>query len=259
MNKGKIITLFSTASGSGKTTVAINIAAALRKDLFNVCLVDLDVQFNDVCRYLNKNTDKTIYSYVEETNELARVVNHITRSPNCFDILAAPQRLEESYNISADSVTDLLEQLRYQYDYVIVDTTTGFGELTLEAIAQTDILLFMGIVDFIPTVKNMNIGLDTLKRIGVDSNKIRLVLNRESAKTDISIKDVEGLLGRRFFHTIVNDFETCLNSIKSGVPIVDTGSNKHIAQSLVLLSKKLSNPEEQDNRQGLSKIFGKLW
>lgn len=259
MNAGKIITLFSTASGSGKTTAAINIAAALRKDLFNVCLVDLDVQFNDVCRYLHKSSDKTIYSYIEDSSELARVNNHITRSQNCFDILAAPQQLEESYNISAENVEDILGQLRYQYDYVIVDTTTGFGELTLAAIAQTDILLFMGIVDFIPTIKNMNIGLDTLKRIGFEANKIRMVLNRESAKTDISIKDVEGLLGRKFFHTIPNDFESCLNSIKSGVPIVESGNAKNIVQSLNLLAKKISNPEEQSDRQGLSKIFGKLW
>lgn len=259
MNAGKIITFFSTASGSGKTTIAINIAAALRKDLFNVCLLDLDVQFNDVCRYLHKNTAATIYSYIEDEAELKRVTAHITRSQNCFDILAAPQKLEESYNVIPENIEDVLEQLRYQYDYIIVDTTTGFGELTLAAIAQSDILLFTGIVDFIPTIKNMNIGLDTLKRIGVDSSKIRLVLNRESAKTDISIKDVEGLLGRKFFHTIPNDFETCMNSVKSGVPIVESGSSKPIVQSLQLLAKKLSNPEEQADRQGLSKIFGKLW
>ena len=256
---GKIITLFSTASGSGKTIAAINIAAALRKDLFNVCLVDLDVQFNDVCRYLHKQADLSIYNYTEDTADLARVTNYITHSQNCFDILAAPNKLEESYNIAADNISDILEQLRYRYDYVIVDTTTGFGELTLAAIAQTDILLFLGIVDFIPTIKNMNIGLDTLKRIGFDSSKIKLVLNRESAKTDISIKDVEGLLGRKFFHTIPNDFEACLTSIKSGIPLVESSNSKPIVQSYNQLAKKLSNPDDNAERQGISKLFGKLW
>lgn len=259
MNTGRVITFFSTASGSGKTTVAINVAAALRKDLLSVCLVDLDVQFNDVCRYLHKDAAQTIYDYTEDAGELARINGYITHSQNCFDILAAPHAIEEAYNITPNNVTDILEQLRYQYDYVVVDTTTGFGELTLVAIAQSDMLLFMGIVDFIPTVKNMNIGLDTLKRIGVDSSKINLVLNRESAKTDISIKDVEGLLGRKFFHTIPNEFESCLNSIKSGIPIVETGGSKQIVQSLNLLAKKISNPDEQSERRGLSKIFAKIW
>lgn len=256
---GKIITLFGTASGSGKTTAAINIASVLRKDLFNVCLVDLDVQFNDVCRYLHKQPEVSIYDYTEDTSDLARITDYITHSQNCFDIIAAPNKLEESYNITPENITDVLEQLRYRYDYVIVDTTTGFSELTLAAIAQTDILLFLGIVDFIPTIKNMNIGLDTLKRIGFSANKIKLVLNRESAKTDISIKDVEGLLGRKFFHTIPNDFEACLGSIKSGIPLVESGSNKPIVQSLTQLAKKITNPDENSERQGISKIFGKLW
>lgn len=259
MNAGRVLTFFSTASGSGKTTVAINIAAALHKARFNVCLVDLDVQFSDVCRYLHKDAIHTIYDYTQSSEEVVRINAYITHSQEYFDILAAPHEIEEAYNITPEIVTDILEQLRYQYDYVIVDTTTGFGELTLAAIAQADLLLFMGIVDFIPTIKNMNIGLDTLKRMGVDSSKIKLVLNRESAKTDISIKDVEQVLARRFFHTVPNDFESCLNSIKSGLPILEGDSSKHIVQSLNLLAKKISQPDEPAERSGLSKLFGKLW
>ena len=49
---GAIITYFSTASAVGKTLVSINSAAELAREGYRVCLVDFDLQFGDVCNYL---------------------------------------------------------------------------------------------------------------------------------------------------------------------------------------------------------------
>ena len=57
---------------------------------------------------------------------------------------------------------------------------------------------FIGIVDFIPTIKNMKRGSDALKELGYDDNKIRYVLNRSNARTRINVKDVEAILGHQF-------------------------------------------------------------
>ena len=52
--RGTVITVFSTASAVGKTLIGINMAAELAKQGFRVCLVDLDLQFGDVCNYLQR-------------------------------------------------------------------------------------------------------------------------------------------------------------------------------------------------------------
>ena len=58
--RGTVITVFSTASAVGKTLIGINMAAELAKQGFRVCLVDLDLQFGDVCNYLQLNPTYTL-------------------------------------------------------------------------------------------------------------------------------------------------------------------------------------------------------
>ena len=95
-----------------------------------------------------------------------------------------------------------------------------FSTLNLAVLDLSTIVTFLGIVDFIPTIKNMKIGMDTLKMLGYDKNKIRLVLNRSDAKTRISLADVQKLLGEPFYHVLPNDFRAASQSLRDGVPLV---------------------------------------
>jgi pilus assembly protein CpaE len=107
-----------------------------------------------------------------------------------------------------------------------------FSELNLAMLDMSTIVNFLGIVDFIPTIKNMKIGSDTLKRLGYDAQKIRLVLNRSDSKTNISMDDVEKVLGQSFYHILPNDFRAASQSIQDGVPLVLSSTDTRLAASL---------------------------
>ena len=95
-----------------------------------------------------------------------------------------------------------------------------FSTLNLMLLDESTIVSFLGIVDFIPTIKNMKIGMDVLRSLNYDRNKIRLILNRGDAQTFISLKDVEKLLGSSFDFILPNDFRAATTSIRTGVPMV---------------------------------------
>lgn len=62
LNKsGIVITLFSTASAVGKTLLSINMGAELARTGFRVCVVDLDLQYGDICNFLHIEPTKTIF------------------------------------------------------------------------------------------------------------------------------------------------------------------------------------------------------
>lgn len=243
---GVVITFFSTASSVGKTLISVNMASELARQGYRVCLVDYDLQFGDVANYLQITVDRSVKDVLEMMNSnpdvsLQECLTSYRYGMINFDVLPAPEFLDEAYNISADDCRRLIEKLRLLYDYVIIDTTSMFSVLNLAMLDLSTIVTFLGVVDFIPTIKNMKIGNDTLRTLNYDTNKIRLVLNRSDAKTRISMEDVEKLLGGEFYHILPNDFKAASESIVTGVPLVLGGSESVLAKEIRKLISRYTN------------------
>ncbi|MDD6598724.1 AAA family ATPase [Anaerovibrio sp.] len=249
---GVVITFFSTASSVGKTLISVNMASELARQGYRVCLVDYDLQFGDVANYLHIQVERSVKDVLETMNSrpdvpLQDCLTQYRYGMISFDVVPAPEFLDEAYNISADDCRRLIEKLRLLYDYVIIDTTSMFSVLNLAMLDLSTIVTFLGVVDFIPTIKNMKIGNDTLRTLNYDTNKIRLVLNRSDAKTRISMEDVEQLLGGGFYHILPNDFKAASESIVTGVPLVLGGSDSVLATEIrKLISRYTNRAYEED-------------
>lgn len=244
---GVVMTFFSTASAVGKTLISCNMASELARQGRRVCLIDFDLQFGDVCNYLQllpENTMTDVQKALTVQGNACHVEEFLTPyeyNDTVFYVLAAPKKLEEAYNIKKDYAVQTVKQLQAKFDYVIVDTTSMFSVLNLALLDLSTIVTFLGIVDFIPTIKNMKIGSDTLNDLNYDKNKIRLVLNRSNAKTRISIDDVEKLLGEKFYHILPNDFRAASQSIKEGIPLVLKNDMTALSEALCDLVARYTN------------------
>lgn len=244
---GVVMTFFSTASAVGKTLISCNMASELARQGRRVCLIDFDLQFGDVCNYLQllpENTMADVQKALTVQGNACHVEEFLTPyeyNDTVFYVLAAPKKLEEAYNIKKDYAVQAVKQLQAKFDYVIVDTTSMFSVLNLALLDLSTIVTFLGIVDFIPTIKNMKIGSDTLNDLNYDKNKIRLVLNRSNAKTRISIDDVEKLLGEKFYHILPNDFRAASQSIKEGIPLVLKNDTTALSEALCDLVARYTN------------------
>ena len=267
---GVVISFFSTASSVGKTLIGINMAAELARQGARVVLVDYDLQFGDVCNYLQLEPEQTLMDAqrsIQLTGSSFDVRECLTPY-SCrnimFAVLAAPRKLEESYNIETSVAQKVIEQLQGLFDYVIVDTTSMFSELNLMLLDISTIVTYLGVVDFLPTIKNMKIGSDTLRTLGYDNEKIRLVLNRSNAKTRISSEDVQKLLKQEFYYVLPNDFQAASQSIIDGKPLVlehqDIALSDAIRGLVGLYSNRsLGGVEEPVRGVHKSSLFGRLF
>lgn len=263
---GVVITFFSTASAVGKTLISINMASELAREGFSVCLVDFDLQFGDVANYLQLTPEYTVYdinnSFKENPSlKLESMLTLYRHKGVSFHVLPAPADLAQAYNIEPEDMTKLIKTLRSSYEYIIIDTTSMFSVLNLAMLDLSTIVTFLGIVDFIPTIKNMKIGNDTIRTLNYDRNKIRLVLNRSNAKTRIDLRDVENLLGDNFYHILPNDYTSATNSIATGIPVVLGKDDSELAKELRKLVARYTNRDYEDETVSksdswLSRIFG---
>ena len=256
--KGSVFTFFSTASAVGKTVLAVNYAADLAERGYKVCLADLDLQFGDVCNYLGITPSKTFFEYYDQEEDKRDTAAYMTETQFGFDVLAAPLEVDEGFVIDAETILQAINQLRDDYDYVLLDTTTGFTSISMAILEQTDVLYLPCVVDFIPSIKDLKIGLETLHKLQFDYQRMRLILNRNKAETQISIKDVEAIVGRPFQYFISNDYQGIMQSIREAKPVVLTEAKNKLADEISdMVSEELGEKEETSS--GLTGWLGSLF
>ncbi len=231
-----IISVFSTTPGIGKTITAINLAAGLAHEGYKVCLADLDLQFGDVLNYLKLSSTNTIagaqralLDHPDKFHVRDFLIDYSHEGLE-FSIMPAPLYIYDAYQTDVQLVTDIINDLNF-FDYVILDLNSMFSALNLAMLDISTVINYVGVIDFLPALKNYKIGYDTLIRFEYEESKIRLVENRADSQKLIDGRDVEKLLGEPFYHRLPNDYPSVNKSINSGQPLMFAAPDSKLTKS----------------------------
>ena len=217
----RLITVFSPKGGSGKSVIACNLGVLLaQRSEGPVALIDADLQFGDVAVMLKLSPQHTI---VDAVSAMHRLDVPLMRSlldthASGLLVLAAPREPAFGDQVQSSDMHRILELLRSFCSYVIVDTPTQFSDVALHLMEESDHLVLVAGMD-VPSIKNMKIGLQTLKLLGTPSSKLRLVLNRANAKVGLDVSEVEKTLHLKADALLPSDI-LVPQSVNKGVPAV---------------------------------------
>ena len=254
----RVLTVCSTKGGVGKTTVAVNLAAAFGKKL-KVVVVDLDLQFGDVAMFFDIKPKKTIYDWAKEDKEGKQIENYLTHYKYGISILAAPQRPEFAEVITGDDVRNGLNNLKQLFDVVIIDASSYMNEIGLVALENSDDILLMTYLD-LPTLKNTKILLDTLISLQL-GERVRVVLNRQTRVKGITTSTVEKVVGKRIFSSLPVMEKAMVSAVNEGKPLSYSHPRslvaKRISQMAETLLKIQPAIEIQEDKQ-LAPVGGRI-
>ena len=118
----KVILVTSTLAGEGKTTIAINIAAALARDGHRVLLMDADLHSQSVARALGEATDCNSLLDCMGPKPVPVFSCVRTSESQKVDFISGRNTDKRHYTLNINKVNSLLEELRSQYDYIVIDT-----------------------------------------------------------------------------------------------------------------------------------------
>lgn len=235
---GQVITVFSTKGGAGKSVVACNLAVALaRKSDRPVVLVDADLQFGDCAVMLKLAPQRTIVDAVGMIDQLdASMLSSLLVEHSQSGLLVLPAPLEPAFadQINADYMSTIIELLRTMAAYVIIDTPAYFNEIVLSLIEQSDDVLLVAGMD-VPNIKNVKIGLQTLRMLNTPMSKLHLVLNRANAKVKLDVAEVERTLQIKADSQIPSDVAVP-QSVNKGIPVIVDAHKSGVARSLEALA-----------------------
>jgi len=237
---GKVITVFSTKGGVGKSVLSTNLASALAHDLNKkTILLDLDLEFGDVSVMLQLPPERTIFDAVQSFDRLdAQMLRgFLVPHSSGLSALLAPVRPEEAESVTSGRVAQIITMLRGMADFVVIDTAASLSDVVLTALELSDVVLAVATLD-IPSVKNTKVSLQKLHQIGLDGG-VQLVLNRADSKVFLEPQEIEKAMADRIIARIPSD-RVVPRSVNKGVPVVLDAPRSAVARSIVELAKTVS-------------------
>jgi CRP-like cAMP-binding protein len=143
---GQVFVLFSPRGGSGKTTLAINLAVALaQQDSDRVALLDLDLVFSHAAMMLRLQPQASLADLPPESlrnldrESLNRYL--LTHHSSTLRVFVGANKPEEGEAVTGEHVRAALEVMKRQFLYTIVDTSSNFSEPVLAALEKADKLM----------------------------------------------------------------------------------------------------------------------
>jgi pilus assembly protein CpaE len=235
---GRVITVFSTKGGAGKSMIAANLAVVLaRRSDRPVVLVDADLQFGDAAVMLKLVPQHTVIDVVGSIARLDPVLLQsllVEHEPSGVLVLPAPLDPALADQISADDMVRIVEMLRTFASYVVIDTPGHFNDVVLGLIEESDDVMLVAGTD-IPNIKNVKLGMQTLRQLNTPMSKLHLVVNRANSKVKLDAGDVERTLQIKAESQIPSDV-VVPQSVNKGLPVVLDSPRSGVARAIEQLA-----------------------
>lgn len=248
VHQGKIITLFSTKGGVGKTTIAGNLAVALALETkAKVAAVDLDLEFGSLSTLLGLRPQGTILDLCRVDGPLqpAQVTRVMVEPAGLgIKVLAAPPLPHLAAEVDGDGrrepnrgyVAEILDALRSEFDYIICDTASNFRETNLVAFDKSDIVLLVTSPE-IPALSNTAKGLDILlDRLEYSQSKVQIVLNRSDAAVGLTLQAISDALKCTITYQVPSDGQTATWAANAGQPFVLRRSRSLLSEAMRVMA-----------------------
>ena len=254
----QVIGIFSPKGGSGRTTIATNLAIAIKQQTnARVALLDANLQFGDVGVLLNLNPKtRSIVDLADGGDPDADLVESVMIEHSTgVRALLAPPTPEGADLITPAYLRTVVGHLRTMHAYTVVDLPSGINDHSLAIMDTADQIVIMAALE-ITAIKNLRLFLEVADQLGYERSKLRIVMNRSDATQGIRMGDVEGSIRRPIDGTIISDGRLAVLAVNRGVPFIVSNPESPLSRDVNRLAQTLlggtpTATEEKQNRRGI--------
>lgn len=258
---GRVVAVLSPKGGSGKTTVATNVAlglAALAPG--EVVLVDLDLQFGDAVGGLGLVPEHTILDVARAVKSLDAMTLKVFLTPHESQLytLCAPESPAEGEEVTSEQVGRILRLLAAEFAYVVVDTSAGIDEHALVAAESATDFVLVCSMD-VPSVRGMRKEVAALDQLGMVHQTRHFVLNRADSRVGLDVADIEATVGMPVDVALPSTRDIPL-SVNQGVPLIELKPRSAVARQFHDFAARLSDRTTDTNADERSSTgFSWFW
>ncbi len=257
---GTVVSLVSLVGGVGVTSLAGNLALALRYSLDKrVAVIDLDLQASTLSVFLNVEPDRTVMALTEGDKKIdsIQLESALSKHSSGIYLLAAPKRIEDSELVTDGALGNVIEIMRQLFDYVIVDCGTHIDATKVAAWERSEHLFY---------VLDQSIGaarcawrfVDLCGRLGLNNLEPAFVISRFISNHPISEEQLSHTLARPIYAKIPRDEKVLERVQLSAQDLWQVAPNSPLTKAVEEMARKLdgvSDPDSARNGSIVSRLL----
>ncbi len=262
---GQLIAVVSAKGGSGASFLSANLghlmAAVSGK---NTALLDLDLQYASLGQYLDLNCEHglmQILDVIEDLDETAMDA-YMAKHKSGLSLLGPlADEIVLTRDVPLDRFARLLEQMKANYDYTVVDQPRDLHEMSAAVYERVDGVLIVMQQELANIRDASRLRQILLTEMAVQEDRITVVVNRYDKKSAVELGDISRALGVAKSELILvpNDYRDVAESVNIGVPMLDHSRNSAVTKALMKFESRLTGVGVDPGKRGvLSKALSTL-
>ena len=275
MSECKVIAIANQKGGVGKTTTTFNLGVALKNQGKRVLVVDADPQ-GDLTTYMGYNESelKTTLAQLMESviyDSQLDTKQAILNNAEGIDLIQSDLDLSSTeamlVNAMSREVTlrTILNNVKKDYDYVLIDCMPSLGMLTINALSCSDKVV-IPVQDHFLAAKGMGHLLKTVSRVkrtinpNLEVGGILLTLvNKRTNLSKETIQDLKETYGRaiKLYDTQIPLAVKTAESTSRGKSIFKYDKNSKVATAYEDFAKEVLEDDRQRQKNGITKDFAR--
>jgi len=257
-----VMAFMGAKGGCGVTTLVTHMAALLASSYSRKTLVlDLHPDFGDAALYLGLTRFRYhAFELIENNDRLDAELlqGFVVHHASGLDLIPAPDGAELPRQLFPGAAAQTLEFLRHRYEFILVDLRPEISDLNLEMIRSCDQLYLVTVAE-VSALRNVARQVESLTRMEIPQERVRVVLNRHHKRSPISDAQIEKVIRRKIFWKVPNQYTEVVKAISTGNPITQL-ANSEVLQNLTgwagALGSKQSAEEKKEGR-GILGLWGR--
>ena len=199
---GKVCSIVSVKGGTGKTTTTVNTGLTLAKEGFKVLVLDANIEGSNLAFHLGLSTHD-IATVHDVLRGKCKPIEAIYTHPSGMNLMLGGVYLEDM-ELRDKEVKRIINDVKNEFDFVIVDCSSGLNGSVRSAITNSDEIVIV-------TNPELPAVVDAFKVIQYCEHHNKfvrgVVINKSSRNSDLSEEDVKTILGRPVIGVVPDDHE----------------------------------------------------